>query len=274
MASVGDYEDEDEDGDGDGVGESGTGEGDLDISDAADDVVYDERSVEWMFEQLFMYQTRTALISKQLASRGYKVREIIPSPRGLTCALSTEERRMDCRMYVEAEVGKKVVAPCKCKGTQKWISLAALNSERRKEPQKWKRCPTCQAPIDYKLYEEHGGSVGKLVSGVLNNTKSSRVVLGLLVAINVWVASPIIHYMVVRIMTSGVLWQMFHRLTFFFYMPLPLKIMGVRYLIKFCSSRFEDVERRMRQALTDVESEILEKRVPVTVEVNDLGEEV
>ena len=40
--------------------------------------------------------------------QGYKLREIIPSPRGLVCALSTEERRMDCRMYVEAEVGKKV----------------------------------------------------------------------------------------------------------------------------------------------------------------------
>lgn len=40
--------------------------------------------------------------------QGYKLREIVPSPRGLLCALSTEERRMDCRMYVEAEVGKKV----------------------------------------------------------------------------------------------------------------------------------------------------------------------
>ena len=38
----------------------------------------------------------------------------------------------------------QVVAPCKCKGTQKWISFSALNSERRKEPVKWKNCPTCQ----------------------------------------------------------------------------------------------------------------------------------
>lgn len=36
------------------------------------------------------------------------MKKIVPSPRGLVCALSTEERRMDCRMYVEAEVGKKV----------------------------------------------------------------------------------------------------------------------------------------------------------------------
>lgn len=38
----------------------------------------------------------------------------------------------------------QVVAPCKCKGTQKWISLSALNSERRREVAKWKNCPVCQ----------------------------------------------------------------------------------------------------------------------------------
>lgn len=47
-----------------------------------------------------------------LLSQGYKLREIVPSPRGLLCAVSTEERRMDCRMYVEAEVGKKVRSIC------------------------------------------------------------------------------------------------------------------------------------------------------------------
>lgn len=38
----------------------------------------------------------------------------------------------------------QVVAPCKCKGTQKWITFSALNSERRKEVAKWKNCPVCQ----------------------------------------------------------------------------------------------------------------------------------
>lgn len=46
----------------------------------------------------------------RFVSKGYKLREIVPSPRGLICAISTEEKRMDCRMYVEAEVGKKVSA--------------------------------------------------------------------------------------------------------------------------------------------------------------------
>lgn len=48
------------------------------------------------------------LLSVTIRWQGYKLREIVPSPRGLICAMSTEERRMDCRMYVEAEVGKKV----------------------------------------------------------------------------------------------------------------------------------------------------------------------
>ena len=40
-----------------------------------------------------------------------------------------------------------------------------------------------QAPIDYKLYEAHGGSLGKVISAVLNNAGVTRSVLGALAAI-------------------------------------------------------------------------------------------
>ncbi|CAM9110709.1 unnamed protein product [Ectocarpus sp. 4 AP-2014] len=167
---------------------TGGAEDDEQEAEEVEPVLYDEKAVEWMMQQLCMYQTRTALISNPLAEKGFKLREIVPSPRGLLCAVSTEERRMDCRMYVEAEVGKKasicgffpVVAPCKCKGTQKWISFSALNSERRKEATKWKNCPTCQGPIDYALYEAYGGGAGKAVSAILNNSRATRVAIGVL----------------------------------------------------------------------------------------------
>lgn len=45
----------------------------------------------------------------------------------------------------------KVVAPCKCRGTQKWISFSALNGERRKEVAKWKHCPVCQVHFHVAL---------------------------------------------------------------------------------------------------------------------------
>ncbi|CBJ27241.1 conserved unknown protein [Ectocarpus siliculosus] len=237
-------------------------------------VLYDEKAVEWMMHQLCMYQTRTALISNPLAEKGYKLREIVPSPRGLLCAVSTEERRMDCRMYVEAEVGKKVVAPCKCKGTQKWISFSALNSERRKEAAKWKNCPTCQGPIDYALYEAYGGGAGKAVSAILNNSRATRVAIGVLATMVLWLLSPLLHVLIVRVLTSGVLWKNYHRLTFIVNLPLPLQIMGIRFLMTWTNDQLLLVESMVRQSLTDIESRILESRLPVTVEVREDGDEI
>eukprot|EP00903_Cladosiphon_okamuranus_P005559 g5535.t1 len=237
-------------------------------------VPYDEKDVEWMMQQLCMYQTRVALISNPLAAKGYKLKEIVPSPRGLICAISTEERRMDCRMYVEAEVGKKVVAPCKCKGTQKWISFSALNSERRKEPVKWKNCPTCQGPIDYKLYEAYGGGAGKAVSAVLNNSRATRMAIGLVAGVVALIVSPVVHAVMVRILTSGVFWKNYHRLTFIVHLPLPLQIMGIRFLMKWSGEQLMLLENIVRESLTDVESQILESRLPVTIDVGKDGEEV
>eukprot|EP00752_Nemacystus_decipiens_P011033 g9802.t1 len=237
-------------------------------------VLYDEKAVEWMMQQLCMYQTRTALISSPLAAKGYKLKEIVPSPRGLVCAISTEEKRMDCRMYVEAEVGKKVVAPCKCKGTQKWISFSALNSERRKEPIKWKNCPTCQGPIDYKLYEAYGGGAGKAVSAVLNNSRATRMAIGFVAGVVALIVSPVVHAIMVRILTSGVFWKNYHRLTFIVHLPLPLQIMGIRFLMKWSGEQLMLLETLVRESLTDVESQILESRLPVTVDVQEDGEEV
>lgn len=38
----------------------------------------------------------------------------------------------------------------------------------------------------------------------------------------------------VRILTSGVFWKNYHRLTFIVHLPLPLQIMGIRFLMKVC----------------------------------------
>lgn len=64
-------------------------------------------------------------------------------------------RRLPSQVYPSNTPPKcipiQVVAPCKCKGTQKWISFSALNSERRKEATKWKNCPTCQVCARLRL---------------------------------------------------------------------------------------------------------------------------
>lgn len=46
--------------------------------------------------------------------------------------------------------------------------------------------------------------------------------------------SPVVHAVMVRILTSGVFWKNYHRLTFIVHLPLPLQIMGIRFLMKVC----------------------------------------
>lgn len=46
------------------------------------------------------------------------------------------------------------------------------------------------------------------------------------------ILSPVVHALMVRVLTSGVFWKNYHRLTFMVHLPLPLQIMGVRFLMK------------------------------------------
>lgn len=41
-----------------------------------------------------------------------------------------------------------------------------------------------------------------------------------------------LHAAVVRVLTSGILWQNYHRVNIVMNMPLPLQIMGIRFLMK------------------------------------------
>lgn len=42
-----------------------------------------------------------------------------------------------------------------------------------------------QGPIDYKLYEAHGGGAGKAVSAVLNNARATRLAIAAVASIAV-----------------------------------------------------------------------------------------
>lgn len=44
--------------------------------------------------------------------------------------------------------------------------------------------------------------------------------------------SPVLHVLMVRVLTSGLLWQNYHRVSFIINLPLPLQIMGIRFLMK------------------------------------------
>lgn len=61
--------DEEEEGDDELDGAVEAGEDAQEEDDEEEVVLYDEKAVEWMMQQLCMYQTRTALISNPLAAK-------------------------------------------------------------------------------------------------------------------------------------------------------------------------------------------------------------
>lgn len=54
------------------------------------------------------------------------------------------------------EPGSKVVAPCRCRGTAKWMWFADMNRRRRRDPLASRTCGTCHAVIDYAAYQKFG----------------------------------------------------------------------------------------------------------------------
>lgn len=48
------------------------------------------------------------------------------------------------------------------------------------------------------------------------------------------VMSPVLHVLMVRVLTSGLVWSNYHRVSFIINLPLPLQIMGIRFLMKVC----------------------------------------
>lgn len=51
-------------------------------------------------------------------------------------------------------------------------------------------------------------------------------------SIQLLIVSPVLHVLMVRVLTSGVFWTHYHRITFMVHLPLPLQIMGIRFLMK------------------------------------------
>jgi hypothetical protein len=59
-------------------------------------------------------------------------------PRKVKVALSREDNNLECRVALgRAPVGKKLIAPCGCTGSQEWVQFAELNRLRRREPLQW-----------------------------------------------------------------------------------------------------------------------------------------
>jgi E3 ubiquitin-protein ligase DOA10 len=120
--------------------------------------------------------------------------------------MSSDENHLECRVALtRAPVGRKLIAPCGCTGSQEWVLFAELNRLRRRDPSQWLTCQTCQQKYDYSVIQSNCGIYGGLLSAVLDSKWIPRSVLGTIALLMMFILP--VKETILRILTCKMLWQ-------------------------------------------------------------------
>jgi len=243
-------------------------------------------------EQQLLYQLRSTYLTEILASRGVPNLPTLasvstsdgdrpPEKVDWDCALSTEDEPRSCLYSFDAEPYTKVVAP---RGTDQWISLSALNRLRRTDATKVEPMWHSRYSILSSWFSEdseycmlqHVGIKGFFVSSVLLdgfNGMALRSLLVLTALCALILLLPIIEYVLGRILVSAPFWSQWTTWGRILRAGFPLKLLLGQMAWKGVASCFTRVENAVREYIVDMECDILEECVPVTVGTGSEGEE-
>mmetsp|Transcript_34090 Transcript_34090/g.64891 ORF Transcript_34090/g.64891 Transcript_34090/m.64891 type:complete len:371 (+) Transcript_34090:108-1220(+) len=244
-----------------------------------------EKLVKYRTEQQMLYQLRSTYLTEMLASRGVPLPTIMsvstadgekpPEKVDWDCALSTDDDPKSCLYSFDAEPDTKVVAPL---GTDQWISLSALNRLRRTDPTKVEPMWHSRYSILQSWFSDesefsmlqHVGAKGFFVSSVLLDGGNGMVLRSLLV-LSVLSAlvllMPLLEFIVGRIIVSAPFWAQWATWGRIARAGFPLKLLIGQMAWKAVASCFSKFENEVREYIVDLECEILESSVPVTVGV-------
>ena len=219
----------------------------------------------------------TFVVNVNLKIRNFLISKRIPiggTPRSLKdagddvnrkvkVALSTEDNDFECRVTLgKAPVGRKLIAPCGCTGSQEWIQFAELNRLRRKEPDQWVTCQTCQQKYDYAPIHENGSVLGNIISHVLDNTKILRTAAAVVASAIVFNAP--VNIGVMRIFTSKAFWQSYPKWSKIVHLPLVLKFFFGKIVFSKMYELYRYGENKMIEYLTEIETSIIESNLKVS----------
>jgi hypothetical protein len=235
----------------------------------------------YRMQQQILMQLRATFLSEALARRGLPMPTLMdvatpegsepPQPVDWDCALATEEDPKSCLYSFDAEPYTKVVAPL---DTTQWISLGALNRLRRTditkvEPMWHSQYAILESWFDpesqYSLLQ-HVGIQGFLLNSLLQGLP---IVLGLSLCVLAIICMPILEYIVNRIVVSGFLWSRWHQWSRFVHAALPLKLLLGQMAYQSVASAFGKLLSIVKDRLVEIECQILEQNIPLTVGVPD-----
>ena len=244
-----------------------------------------EKLSKYRTNQQMLYQLRSTYLSEMLAARGVPLPTImsVSTPEGekppekvdWDCALSTDDDPKSCLYSFDAEPDTKVVAPI---GTDQWISLSALNRLRRTDPTKVEPMWHSRYSIlsswfsdasEFSLLQ-HVGFKGFFISSILLDGGNGMVLRSLLILSilsTLILFMPVLEYIVGRIIVSAPFWAQWPTWGRIVRAGFPLKLLIGQLVWKGVASLFARVENEVREYIVDLECEILEDSVPVTVGV-------
>lgn len=246
---------------------------------------YDKLQAYRMKQQVLL-QLRATYLSETLAKRGLPLPTIqdVATPDGTTppqpadwdCALSTKEDPGHCLISYEPEPGSKLVVPVDLAHTDKWITLAALNRLRRDDPSKvepmWNDkyavLNSWFGPNSRYSLLQHTGPKGILLSTLLDRNRLPLVV-GIAVILVVIQVLPIVEAIVNRLLVSGFLWERWPAWHRYVHVGLPFKLLIVQVAFGQLAKVFSALVVLIKDKLVDMECQILEETIPLTVGVED-----
>lgn len=246
---------------------------------------YDKLQAYRMKQQVLL-QLRATYLSETLAKRGLPLPTIqdVATPDGTTppqpadwdCALSTKEDPGHCLISYEPEPGSKLVVPVDLAHTDKWITLAALNRLRRDDPSKvepmWNDkyavLNSWFGPNSRYSLLQHTGPKGILLSTLLDRNRLPLVV-GIAVILVVIQVLPIVEAIVNRLLVSGFLWERWPAWHRYVHVGLPFKLLIVQVTFGQLAKVFSALVVLIKDKLVDMECQILEETIPLTVGVED-----
>lgn len=250
---------------------------------------------KWYVQQHQLYQLRSNILSEALAKRLSTTKGAsstssssiptfssvsvvdgaLPVPTDWECAISTEENPKSCLYSFDAPLNAKVIAPA---GTTQWISLYALNRLRRLDPTKVEPMWHNQYTIINSWFGtaetsvlQHVGVKGWLVSNVLLDAPLIlRTTLAMVFLLSFISLLPIFEYIFnAFILNSSFVWSHYHQWERFLHAAFPFKLLVAQMTWKLLATKFDALFKRVRDAIVDIECQILEETIPVTGQEDD-----
>lgn len=238
----------------------------------------------YRLKQQMLMQLRATFLGEALAKRGLPMATIqqVATPEGAAppqsvdwdCAMSTEEDPKSCLFSFDAEPGTKVVGPL---GTTDWIGLATLNRLRREDPTKVEPMWHSKFAIlnswfdpesEYSLLQ-HVGAQGLLLNSLLQGYRL-QIALGITLMVASIVCMPILEYVANRFLVSSFFWSMWPKWYRFAHAALPLKLFIGQFLWSYLTKAFGKLTAIVKDVLVEMECQILEQNIPLTVGVPDM----